>query len=124
MENDIFIGPIYYQKLRHMVADKIYSRVRGFVEAQTRQPLHGRTRGGGLRFGEMERDCVISHGMTNMLQERLLKVSDDFIVFVCGKCGLLGLGSPSTRTFSCRICKKGGSVQQVRLPYSCKQLIQ
>ena len=124
LENSVFMGPVYYQRLRHMVVDKMYARNRGQVEAQTRQPLHGRTRGGGLRFGEMERDCILSHGLSSIMRERLLKVSDDFYVFVCARCGFLALGSPANETFSCRMCRMTGMVRKVEMPYSCKQLIQ
>jgi DNA-directed RNA polymerase II subunit RPB2 len=64
----IFIGPIYYQRLRHLVEDKMYCRTRGAVSALTRQPMKGRTKDGGLRFGEMERDCILSHGLTEVLK--------------------------------------------------------
>ena len=104
-ENLIFMGPIYYQRLRHLVDDKIFYRTRGMINALTRQPLKGRTRDGGLRFGEMERDCILSHGLTEVLKERLFTVSDYFVVNVCGKCGILvnrtsDLGKPSCH--SCR----------------------
>lgn len=68
LTNLIAIGPIFYQRLRHLVDDKMYARPRGTVVALTRQPTHGRSRGGGLRFGEMERDCILSHGISKFLQ--------------------------------------------------------
>ena len=86
--------------------DKAYSRARGVVVALTRQPTHGRRRSGGLRFGEMERDCVLSHGMTNILRERLFTVSDKFRVHVCGICGLLTKTTNDKSKFQCNVCKK------------------
>ncbi|KAJ3212579.1 DNA-directed RNA polymerase III core subunit ret1 [Dinochytrium kinnereticum] len=115
----IFFGPIYYQKLKHMVMDKMHARSRGPRAVLTRQPTEGRSRDGGLRLGEMERDCLIGHGAASLLMERLLLSSDAYDAEVCRECGILG----SWGGF-CQYCKSRKSVVKVTIPYACKLLFQ
>lgn len=129
MPGKVFIGPTFYQRLKHMVSDKQHSRSRGPVQILTRQPVEGRAREGGLRFGEMERDCIISHGAANVLTERLFEQSDPFIATVCGQCGMLGQPSAERtllrqKKVFCKLCKTGSHVKQVRMPYAFKLLLQ
>ena len=124
IKTPIFIGPTYYQRLKHMVDDKIHSRARGPVQILTRQPTEGRSRDGGLRFGEMERDCMISHGSAIFLKDRLMDQSDAFEVFVCDLCGLLAIGNRKKNMFECRNCDNNVSISLIRIPYACKLLFQ
>lgn len=90
---DIYLGVVYYQRLRHMVNDKFQVRTTGPVDPLTRQPIKGRKRAGGIRFGEMERDALLAHGTSFLLQDRLMNCSDYSTAWVCRKCGsLISLG--------------------------------
>jgi DNA-directed RNA polymerase II subunit RPB2 len=114
----IFMGPTYYQRLKHMVSDKIHARAQGHVTTLTRQPLEGRSRDGGLRFGEMERDCMIAHGASAFLKERLFTCSDPYQIIVCDKCGMI---VPSKD--ECVSCKQD-KVTKCNFPYAAKLLVQ
>ncbi|CAO1635149.1 unnamed protein product [Jaminaea pallidilutea] len=118
MECYVYFGPIYYQKLKHMVMDKMHARARGPRAVLTRQPTEGRSRDGGLRLGEMERDCLIGYGATQLLLERLMISSDAFNVDVCEKCGLLGYNG------FCPGCRTARHSRSVTLPYATKLLLQ
>jgi DNA-directed RNA polymerase II subunit RPB2 len=118
MEAKIFIGPTYYQRLKHLVSAKIHARNHGSIQALTRQPLEGRSRDGGLRFGEMEKDCMISHGVSRFLTERLFDMSDRFVVPLCLHCGTM-VNEPR----QCMMCNKT-DVVQAPIPYACKLLFQ
>ncbi|KAJ9657739.1 DNA-dependent RNA polymerase II [Coniosporium apollinis] len=121
----VFLGPTYYQRLRHMVDDKIHARARGPVQILTRQPVEGRARDGGLRFGEMERDCMIAHGASAFLKERLFEVSDAYRVHICEICGLMTpIASLKNQQFECRPCKNKTKIAQIHIPYAAKLLFQ
>eukprot|EP01084_Bolivina_argentea_P278251 475273_1 len=115
----IFIGPVFYQKLKHMVGDKMHARSRGPTTTLTRQPTEGRSRKGGLRVGEMERDCLIGHGASLLLYERLMVSSDKYNCQICKKCQLIA----SYENY-CNYCQTNLYIANTQLPYACKLLFQ
>ena len=120
----IFMGPVYYQKLKHMVMDKMHARARGPRVVLTRQPTEGRSRDGGLRLGEMERDCLVAHGASQLILERLMKSSDEFTAHICAKCGLLGYYNHVKNVGYCSKCNSSDHMRPVKIPYACKLLFQ
>ena len=134
MEMSIFFGPVFYQRLKHMVNDKQHSRAIGPMVNLTHQPAEGRARDGGFRIGEMERDVLCSHGMTKFTRERLLDVSDKYSVHVCKKCGMIACFNDGDKNraytnndFSIHLCKTCGNKTDfalVEMPYANKLLFQ
>ncbi|MEM2549114.1 MAG: DNA-directed RNA polymerase subunit B [Nitrososphaerota archaeon] len=117
-EVEVFIGIVYYQRLHHLVRDKIHARSRGQVQILTRQPTEGRSRGGGLKFGEMERDCLIAYGASYLLLDRLLEQSDKYTVYYCEKCGLPAYYDLKQEKFICPVHGKDVSERPVNMSYA------
>jgi DNA-directed RNA polymerase II subunit RPB2 len=124
MPTSIFVGPIFYQRLKHMVADKIHSRSTGPLVMLTRQPAEGRARDGGLRFGEMERDVMIAHGASAFLKERMMEASDNFEIHACKGCGLIGIANKEKNIWKCTGCGNNTDFSQIRIPYAYKLFLQ
>lgn len=119
MRMDIYIGVVYYQRLRHMVSDKYQVRTTGPVHNLTQQPVKGRKRAGGIRFGEMERDSLLAHGVSFILQDRLMNCSDYSQAYVCGGCGSL----LSCIGQKCKLCDSGREVRVVAVPFVLRYLV-
>jgi hypothetical protein len=145
LETEIFIGPTYYMRLKHMVKDKINYRATGPRTALTKQPVSGRANDGGLRIGEMERDVLISHGISSFLRESMMERGDKYHMAVCNKTGMLAIYNPSKNLFMSpmadgpiqftgsldgkdmrieNVTKFGRDFSVVSVPYSLKLLLQ
>ena len=122
--SSIFIGPAFYQRLKHMVNDKQHSRSIGPMVNLTRQPAEGRSRDGGLRYGEMEKDAMVAHGASSFNKGRLLDASDNYETYVCKKCGLFAVYNDKEHIHVCKTCENKTDFSKVRIPYSCKLLFQ
>ena len=124
MECKIFIGPTYYQKLKHMVSDKMHYRTKGRVVNLTRQPCEGRAKGGGLRWGEMERDVGIAHGAAEVLYERMTLASDISTQPVCTSCGIIDCYYDKFNSiYKCKACNTP-TIKDIDMPYAAKLLMQ
>jgi DNA-directed RNA polymerase II subunit RPB2 len=123
-ECSVFMGPVFYQRLKHMVNDKSHSRSIGPMVNLTRQPAEGRSRDGGLRFGEMERDCMVSHGASRFTKERMYDVSDKYSVHICKKCGLIASYNDKMHIHHCHACDNRTDFAYVEMPYACKLIFQ
>ena len=121
---DIFMGPTYYQRLKHMVQDKVHSRSTGPKVLLTRQPPEGRSRDGGLRFGEMERDGKIAHGTLQFLKERTMDVSDKYKMYICNKCKLTAVVNYNEGISNCKKCNNYIDFSEIKIPYAYKLLTQ
>ena len=130
MEMSTFIGPVFYQRLKHMVNDKQHSRSIGPMVNLTRQPAEGRSRDGGFRVGEMERDVMLAHGASRFCRERLYDVSDKYSVHVCKKCGMMvsyNDGKKKGFDFTIHLCRTCGNTTdfaRVEVPYAFKLMSQ
>jgi len=117
LKAEIFIGVVYYQRLRHMVSDKAQVRATGPVDKRTRQPIGGRKVHGGIRFGEMERDSLLAHGVSYLLHDRLMRCSDYHEAFVCTLCGSLLSPLPQGNSIMCLNCKSKKGCTLIPIPY-------
>ena len=124
IEAQIFIGPTYQVRLKHMVLDKVHGRSRGPRQALTRQPLEGRSRDGGLKIGEMEKDAIVAHGMGQFLKERMMETSDITKVYVCDDCGLFASKVIDKDYYNCKACHNSTRISAIVIPHACKLLFQ
>ena len=124
IECSVFMGPVFYQRLKHMVNDKQHSRSIGPMVNLTRQPAEGRSRDGGLRFGEMEKDAMVSHGAARFTRGRMYDASDKYQIYTCKKCGLIASYNDQLHIHCCKTCDNYVDFAYVEIPYACKLLFQ
>ena len=121
LEATIFVGNMYYMRLKHMVANKIHARASGRIQLLTRQPIEGRARGGGLRLGEMEKDCFVAHGASLLLKERF--DSDRTVLYICEQCGMLAVYDAYKNRKFCPRCGGNVEINPIELSYAFKLLL-
>jgi DNA-directed RNA polymerase II subunit RPB2 len=124
MDVEIFTCPVYTLRLKHMVLDKVHGRARGPKQALTRQPLEGRSRDGGLKIGEMEKDAMVAHGMGQFLKERLMETSDISKAYVCDECGMFAAKVIDKDYYFCKMCHNSTRISAIVIPHACKLLFQ
>jgi DNA-directed RNA polymerase beta subunit len=133
LEDPVFIGITYYQRLTHLVSNKMHARCAGPRQILTRQPVEGRSRQGGFRMGEMERDALLAHGATSVIMDRFLNCSDRFELPICKTCGNMAEpAAPSDqaqftmthKTPYCRLCNSNDNIAICVQPYAMKVLAQ
>lgn len=131
LKSKIFICPCFYQRLKHLVYDKAHQRSHGPKTILTRQPPEGRARDGGLRLGEMERDCLIAHGIAYFLKEKFMESSDVYVTYICDECGLFARhvlrsdkGGDTSELYYCPACNNKTKISKIMIPYAFKLLLQ
>lgn len=117
----IYVGNMYYLRLKHMVANKLHARASGRIQLLTRQPIEGRAKGGGLRLGEMEKDCLVAHGASLLLKERF--DSDKTTIYVCEECGMLAVFDDFRNNRFCHRCGSNVTINVVEISYAFKLLL-
>ncbi len=117
----VYIGNMYYLKLKHMVANKLHARASGRIQLLTRQPIEGRSKGGGLRLGEMEKDCFVAHGASLLLKERF--DSDKTVLHICENCGMLAVNDQYRNRQYCTKCGENVKITPIELSYAFKLLL-
>ena len=121
MQARIYVGNIYYLKLKHMVANKLHARASGRIQLLTRQPIEGRAKGGGLRLGEMEKDCLVAHGASLLLKERF--DSDKTVLHICESCGLVAVYDNFKNKTYCPRCGSNTKISTIEMSYAFKLLL-
>ena len=120
-EAKIYVGNMYYLRLKHMVANRLHARASGRIQLLTRQPIEGRAKGGGLRLGEMEKDCLVAHGASLLLKERF--DSDKTNIPICGDCGMVAVNDSYRKNRFCHRCGGSVDINNIEVSYAFKLLL-